>query len=118
MALIAAVVLIGRAAVPYPPLPLTMVILLLLWLAITAVCAAAGDRPGAALAGLALLGGLSMPIYLAHTIFSAGLREVLIVAGVTNLPIHLVATMAVGIIGPIILYHAAARLRLTRVLGF
>lgn len=118
LALIAAVVLIGRAAVPYPPLPLTMVILLLLWLAITAVCAAAGDRPGAALAWLALLGGLSMPIYLAHTIFSAGLREVLISGGITNLPLHLIAAMAIGIIGPVILSHAAARLRLARVLGF
>ncbi|QHQ33731.1 acyltransferase family protein [Algicella marina] len=75
-----------------------------------------GNGPGSGI--LAYLGTASMAIFLAHTIFSAGLREVLFKLGVTNLPVHLVLGTGIGLIAPIILYEIARRFRLTKLAGF
>jgi fucose 4-O-acetylase-like acetyltransferase len=72
---------------------------------------------GAAGALLETLGRLSMPIYLAHTLFTAASRIVLF--KFTDSPeIHLGVGTLAGIIGPILLYHAARRIASPRVFGF
>jgi fucose 4-O-acetylase-like acetyltransferase len=75
----------------------------------------AGNWPGRILVAM---GVASMPIFLAHTIFSASLREALLLAEVDDLLTHMLLGTVVGIGGPMILWHVANRLRLVRVLGF
>lgn len=117
------IVFIWIAAVPNPPIPLIMAILLLLWVAVAGFCANVASRPrpqlaGRIIAGLGLLGVMSLPIYLTHTIFSAGLREVLIAAHAGAVPVRLLAITAAGLIGPLLVYRIARRAGLLRVLGF
>ncbi|SMX44741.1 acyltransferase family protein [Maliponia aquimaris] len=73
---------------------------------------------GGALLRLAgLVGQLSMPIYLAHTVFTAGTRMVLL--KVTPDPaLHLVLGTLAGLIGPVLLYLAVRRIASPRLMGF
>lgn len=64
------------------------------------------------------LGRLSMPIYLSHTIFSAGARIALQQAGTTNMALHILAALALGLLGPVLLFLAAQRTGTVRWLGF
>ena len=66
---------------------------------------------------LAALGVVSMPIFLAHTIFSASLREALLAIGVDSLWLHISLGTIIGIAGPILLLHVSRRLNLARILG-
>ena len=59
-----------------------------------------------------------MVIYLTHTVFSAAIRIILLKVGMSEVSVILAATLAVGIIVPLILGAIAARLRLTKLLGF
>lgn len=73
---------------------------------------------GGALLRLAVrVGQLSMPIYLAHTVFTAGTRMVL--SKLTTDPaLHLVLGTLAGLIGPVLLYLAVRRIMSPRLLGF
>ena len=70
------------------------------------------------LRSLRALGRASMVIYLTHTVFSAAIRIILLKVGISDVSVILAATLAVGIIVPLILGAIAARLRLTKLLGF
>lgn len=59
---------------------------------------------GRALDILALLGRLSLTIYLVHTIASAMVRIVLLKLGIVSLPLHLVLGVSAGVIGPLIVH--------------
>ncbi len=64
------------------------------------------------------LGRLSMPIFLMHTIFSAGMRVGLKVAGLNDPVVALALVTAAGLFLPLIAYRMAAALNITRLLGF
>jgi hypothetical protein len=66
---------------------------------------------------LTVLGGASMAIYLAHTIFSATTREVLLALGVTSLPLHVLASVLAGVLGPYLFFLLARRLKLSGFFG-
>ena len=51
----------------------------------------------------------TMPIYLMHTIFAAGLRVVLSVAGITSAPLHVIAGLLVSFVGPILAMEIMSR---------
>jgi len=57
-------------------------------------------------------GRLSLEIFVAHTIFSAGVREFLLRLHVTNVAVHVIAGVAVGVAGPILLVSVANRLKM------
>ncbi|MBY6119756.1 acyltransferase [Mameliella alba] len=63
------------------------------------------------------LGQLSMPIYLAHTLFTAATRIVLF-KFTTDATVHLVMGTLAGLIGPVLLYYALRRIASPRLLGF
>lgn len=67
---------------------------------------------------LTVLGTASMPIFLAHTIFSASLREAFWVIGIDNLWVHLSLGTVIGVAGPLFLMHLARRLQVVRLFGF
>lgn len=69
------------------------------------------------LQGLAFLGILSLPIYVMHTMFGAGMRIALLKAGNTDLSTHLVLGISMGVLGPVLFYLAARRLKLGRLLA-
>jgi len=74
---------------------------------------------GPAGAPLAALGRASMAIFLAHTLFSAGLRIALRAAGVEVGAVPLLAlTTAIGVIGPWLLWRWTVARRLTLLAGF
>lgn len=50
-----------------------------------------------------------MPVYVMHTIFAAGVRIVLLKAGITNLFVHTVLGLAASFAVPIIIYQIALR---------
>ncbi|SNS49264.1 acyltransferase family protein [Antarctobacter heliothermus] len=66
---------------------------------------------------LVRLGQLSMPIYLAHTLFTAATRIVLF--KVTDDPtLHLAFGTLAGLIGPVVLYYTVRAVASPRLLGF
>tara|TARA_R100000750_G_scaffold23831_1_gene15533 strand:+ start:4918 stop:5913 length:996 start_codon:yes stop_codon:yes gene_type:complete len=66
---------------------------------------------------LVRLGRLSMPIYLAHTLFTAATRIALF--KITDDPtLHLVLGTCAGLIGPVVLYYAVRAVASPRLLGF
>lgn len=79
------------------------------------VACAAGLDP--ALRLLAFLGVSSMGIYLAHTIFSAGIRAVL-GRFTTDLTLHMLAGTLIGIIGPLLIYAVIRRVGRPSWIGF
>lgn len=64
------------------------------------------------------LGRNSMAIFLAHTIFSAGVRIALAQAGVTDPVLNLVLGIVAGLVGPLVLAALVWRAGLTRLAGF
>ena len=44
----------------------------------------------------------TMPIFLMHTIFSGGIRSVLLKIGITSLPVHIVIGLITSVVFPII----------------
>lgn len=68
--------------------------------------------------GIAFLGNISLPIYVMHTIFSAGLRIMLLQVGIDSLPIHFVLGTIIGIIGPLFFYLYLKRLQALHYVGF
>jgi fucose 4-O-acetylase-like acetyltransferase len=66
---------------------------------------------------LAFLGLASMGIYLAHTIFSAGIRAVL-GRFTTDLTLHMIVGTLVGLIGPLIIYSIIRRVGRPSWIGF
>ncbi|MBK4215723.1 acyltransferase [Paracoccus caeni] len=63
-------------------------------------------------------GVASMAIFLAHTIFSGGIRAALEVAGITGIAIHVLLGGSLGVIGPLLLDRLAGRIGWRRILGF
>lgn len=66
----------------------------------------------------AFMGQASLAIYVAHTIFAAGLRSVLYKLGVIDPFFHVAAGTLVGIIGPAIVFLIANDLKLAPYIGF
>ncbi len=66
---------------------------------------------------LAFLGVISLAVYVMHTMFSAFMRIFLIKAGYTDLTLHLVLGVLIGIMGPLTFYLAARRLNILHVTG-
>ena len=74
--------------------------------------------PTAPIALLRFLGLYSLPIFLAHTIFSAAFRIALRMSGVEMLSVHLLVATLVGLAGPIFLVWISDRLNISKLLGF
>lgn len=53
----------------------------------------------------------TFPIYLMHTIFSAGIRIVLLKIGVNNFYIHCILGLALGMLGPIIIAKVLEKIK-------
>lgn len=51
----------------------------------------------------------TMPVYLMHTIFAAGLRVVLSVAGITSAPLHVIAGLLLSFAGPVVAMEIMSR---------
>lgn len=66
---------------------------------------------------LTLLGQASMVIYVAHTIFSATLREVLFVAGITDVSVHMILGIFIGLVGPLVFLACAKATKTRTILG-
>lgn len=66
---------------------------------------------------LCWLGMASMTIYVAHTIFSAALREVLFKIGIADPVLQIIFGTLIGLGGPLVLLAVARRLGLARALG-
>jgi fucose 4-O-acetylase-like acetyltransferase len=66
---------------------------------------------------LAYLGASAMAIYVLHTIFSAGIREVLLAAGIAAPAPHLLIGILAGVILPIVVREACLRIRVARPLA-
>lgn len=81
------------------------------------VRAACARGTGPALRLLAFLGVASMGIYLAHTIFSAGIRTVL-GRFTQDVTLHMIAGTLIGLIGPLILYILIRRIGRPSWIGF
>ena len=67
---------------------------------------------------LARLGEVSMTIYLAHTIFSAAFRSLLVGIGIDQIWVLLAVEVAVGLAGPVLLDRIARQLGAARLVGF
>lgn len=79
-------------------------------LCVVSACYAA-FAPGESHPGLERMCVWTMPVYLMHTIFAAGLRVVLIKLGVTSALIHIPLGLAIGFIGPVIAIIVMERLK-------
>jgi hypothetical protein len=66
----------------------------------------------------ATLGLLSMPIYLAHPIFSSFAREVLVLLGITSISIQFVIGTILGVVCSLLMYHLSVKLKLNVLFGF
>ncbi len=75
------------------------------------------DKPVLLLSVLRYLGQASMAIYVAHTIFSAAFRILLVSFGITSLPLYLVVAVLVGTVGPLLMLWGAQRLRVAKAVG-
>lgn len=70
--------------------------------------------------GLALLqwaGFFSFSIYMMHTIFSAGVREMLVALGITAFPVHLCVALIAGMGIPVYVNLIASRYKIGALLG-
>jgi fucose 4-O-acetylase-like acetyltransferase len=66
---------------------------------------------------IAFFGSISLAIYVMHTIFSAFVRIGLFAFGVYDLAVNLVFGVVAGVLGPLLVYVAARRLGVLRVVG-
>jgi fucose 4-O-acetylase-like acetyltransferase len=87
-------------------------------LSVCFVVVVAGLGDGRISGWLATLGRCSMAIYLAHTIFSAALRALLVKAGVIDETAQMLLGTAVGLGAPMALFSATQRLGVSKYLGF
>ncbi len=76
------------------------------------------DVPGPFIRACRTLGNASLAIYLMHTIFSAGSREMLWRLGVSDVAVHLIGTTLAGVILPLVVWRMSRGTRTGRVLGF
>lgn len=60
---------------------------------------------------LSYLGRNSLPIFLAHIVFSAGCRILMTLLGVDNLTLHIAVGLTAGVTLPLLLLSVAARAR-------
>jgi len=58
------------------------------------------------------LGELSLPIYVAHTIFASSFRQLLLAAGIDNPAVQLAGGTAIGLAAPVVLYLFCQRFHL------
>lgn len=65
----------------------------------------------------AAIGHASMSIYVMHTIFSAGFREVLLAVGIDGTWPHIIGGTAIGIIAPLVVLWVTKRVGLSTLLG-
>lgn len=72
-----------------------------------AIAAALAKTPGTSV--LAFLGDKSLPIYVAHVVFAAGTRAILIKLHVTDLPVQLLAGTVAGLGFPVLLDYGSRR---------
>ena len=82
------------------------------------LCAGSHWLPPGLHALLSRMGRATMAIFLLHTFFSAALREVLLLAGVTDVSLHMGLSVAIGVAGPLFVFALARRFGLSRALGF
>jgi len=76
-------------------------------------------RTGSAVRPLILLGQASMPIYVSHSIFTAGARVALKLVGVLpQNPVSLMLCVAAGLIAPFVLWQISSAMGWGRLLGF
>lgn len=115
-AVVGAVVLFAAVLHGLPTVPLSLGLVLFLWV-IIAHLDKGGAQPFWLIGGLRYLGQASMAIYLTHTIFSAALRFGLTGMDVTAVTVHLVLATAVGVLCPLAVLWLARRLGITRFLG-
>jgi hypothetical protein len=59
-----------------------------------------------------MLAGYTMPVFLMHTIFAAGLRAVLLKFGIASPAIHVLSGIAVSFLGPIAAAFVMERIKL------
>lgn len=118
---LAAAAFVGLQAISFE-LPVSLlnrqilgILLSLATLALVRIVCASG--PNAVLRLLAFLGVSSLGIYLAHTIFSAGIRAVL-GRFTFDLTLHMIAGTLIGIIGPLIIYIVIRRVGRPSWIGF
>lgn len=118
---LAAAAFVGLQAISFE-LPVSLlnrqilgILLSLATLALVRIVCASG--PNAVLRLLAFLGVSSLGIYLAHTIFSAGIRAVL-GRFTFDLTLHMIAGTLIGIIGPLIIYAIIRRVGRPSWIGF
>lgn len=110
-----AVLILGAPAILGLGLWPSLSIALALSLLVIAMAARLPDS--GATTALARIGQASLAIYVAHTLFSAGIREGLIAAGMTDTGLHLLLGTTAGVAGPLLLLAAARRLGMVRILG-
>jgi fucose 4-O-acetylase-like acetyltransferase len=82
------------------------------------VFAGIGERAPIWARGLVTVGSASMGIFLSHTIFTAAMREALLVLNVNDIWLHVLLGTAFGLVGPLILIGIARRTKTHRLLGF
>ncbi|PSK82502.1 fucose 4-O-acetylase-like acetyltransferase [Limimaricola soesokkakensis] len=76
-------------------------------------------RDGAALgAALALVGRNTMPIFVTHILFTAGVRIVMLELGLTNASLIIALATVIGVIAPLVAAMLADRLRVAAYLGW
>lgn len=61
--------------------------------------------------GFEALTNWTMPVYLMHTIFAAGLRVALLKLGVASALVHVPLGLAIGFVGPVVAMALMERLR-------
>lgn len=98
----------GMPAIPTAALLSLSAVATMIWLA---------KRPSLARQLLARLGAFSMIIFLSHTIFSAALREALLAAGVQGILLHMLLGTLAGLVLPVLLQQAFARIASPRLIG-
>jgi len=64
------------------------------------------------------LGERTMPIYLTHIIFAAGMRVVLTRLGLKDVATVVLVSTAAGVVLPLILFEISRRLGMAGILGF
>jgi fucose 4-O-acetylase-like acetyltransferase len=62
-------------------------------------------------AAMGFMAKYTMPVFLMHTIFSAGLRSVLLKIGITNAGVHVIFGLLIGFIGPVIAAKVMSRFK-------
>ncbi|MAS06771.1 MAG: hypothetical protein CL534_19085 [Ahrensia sp.] len=91
---------------------------LILTFGLIAVVSGFGRSIPASAAWLVSLGSASMAIYLCHTLFSAAVREAMLLLGVNAPGIHLVVGTLAGIVGSLVVLWLSNRIGIRKILGF